>query len=302
MTSKNLPQENSKNKDIALVLSSGGARGIAHIGVIEELEKLGYNITSVAGTSIGSVIGAFYACNELYTYKEWLFDLSKKDILMLMDFTFDSRGFINGRRLFRELKRIIPDRDIEDLNIPYSAIATDIMNRREVVIDSGSMYDAIRASIAIPGMLTPHIKGSAELYDGGLINPMPINRPIRKNGERIVAVDLNTWNPDYKPKKKEPNSRLHSRLDGFVKTWENFAENKLRRKRSNQKIGMLRLMSEMFDLMQEQISHYHVKETPPDLIIKIPRNACSTLDFHKSAEMIELGREKLYEALKESDF
>ncbi len=299
---RSLHQKKDNSKDIALVLSSGGARGVAHIGVIEELEKLGYNITSIAGTSIGSVIGAFYACNKLDIYKEWLLNLSKKDILLLMDFTFDSRGFINGRRLFRELKKIIPDRNIEDLDIPFSAIATDIMNRKEIVIDSGSMYDAIRASIAIPGMLTPHIKGGAELYDGGLINPMPINRPLRRNGEKVVAVDLNTWNPDYKPKKKEPNGRLHSRLDGFVKMWENFAENKLRRKRSNQKIGMLRLMSEMFDLMQEQISYYHIKETPPDLIVKIPRNACSTLDFHKSADMIQLGREKLHESLEDTIF
>lgn len=288
-----------KTRPVSLVLSSGGARGIAHIGVIEELEKLGYNITSVTGTSIGAVIGAFYACGELTIYRDWVQSLSKTDIYRLMDFTLDSKGVIKGNRVFKEMKKIIPERDISTFNIPFTAIATDIFNREEIVINSGSMYDAIRASVAIPGMLVPFRNGKKEYFDGGLINPMPLNKSITSNNEQIIAVDLNHWDPDFKPLEIESKIKEHQRFEYIITKWDSFIGNKFQKpQNASQKAGMIKLFSEMFDLMQEQITSFHLKETPPDLLIKIPRNACNTFDYHKSKQLIEMGREAVYKALE----
>ena len=291
-----------KKRPISLVLSSGGARGIAHIGVIEELEKLGYNITSVTGTSIGSVIGAFYACGQLSVYRDWVLDLSKTDIYRLMDFTLDSKGFIKGFKVFRELKKIIPDRDISELDIPFTAIATDIFNRNEIVLNKGSMYDAIRASVAIPGFITPYRSGKKEYFDGGLINPMPLNKTIITNNEQIVAVNLNHWDPNFKPIDENEKKKEHQRFDFIINKWDSFIGTKLKKPQStSQKAGMIKLFSEMFDLMQEQITSFHLQETPPDLLVKIPRNACNTFDFHKSRQLIELGRTAVHKALEEEN-
>ena len=140
---------------ISLVLSGGGARGIAHIGAIEELEKQGFKIKSIAGTSMGALVGGLYALGKMQEYKEWIFTLDKLDIFRLIDFTFNTQGLIRGDRVFNKMKKFIPDMNIEELKIPYAAVATDITNGKEVVFTNGSIYEAIRASIAIPTVFTP---------------------------------------------------------------------------------------------------------------------------------------------------
>ena len=140
---------------VALVLSSGGSKGIAHIGVINELEKQGFEISSVSGSSIGSVIGGLYAMGKLPEYTDWIRTLNKKLVWELMDFTFSSNGLIKGVRVFNKMKSFIPDIGIEEMNIPFSAIATDILNEKDVVFTDGSFYEAIRASVAIPSLITP---------------------------------------------------------------------------------------------------------------------------------------------------
>ncbi len=140
---------------IALVLSGGAARGLAHIGVIEELEKQGFEIKSIAGNSMGSLIGAMYAIGKLQEYKEWMITLDKLDVFNLIDFTFTTHGLIKGDRVFNKMKSFFPDQNIEDLKIPYVAVAADITNMKEVAFSSGSLYDAVRASVSIPTVLTP---------------------------------------------------------------------------------------------------------------------------------------------------
>ncbi|HDO26967.1 MAG TPA: patatin, partial [Bacteroidetes bacterium] len=163
-----------KNK-VALVLSSGGSKGLAHIGAINVLEKNGFEITSVSGSSIGSVIGGIYAMGELPRYTEWVKTLNKKTIWGLMDFAFSTQGLLKGENVFNKMKTFIPDRDIEEMNIPFSAIATDLINEKEVVFDKGSFYDAVRASVAIPTVFTPVKYKDTILVDGGVLNPLPID-------------------------------------------------------------------------------------------------------------------------------
>ncbi|MCK4793275.1 MAG: patatin-like phospholipase family protein, partial [Desulfobacteraceae bacterium] len=173
---------------IALVLGSGGARGLAHIGVIEEFEKQGFEINSVAGTSMGALIGGLYAMDKLHEYKDWVLTLDKVEVFNLIDFTFSSHGLIKGDKIINKMKTFLPDRNIEDLDIPFAAVATDITNEKEVVFTTGSVYEAVRASIAIPTVFTPVNKDNILLVDGGVLNPIPANRVKRIGNDILVAV------------------------------------------------------------------------------------------------------------------
>ena len=182
-------------KKIALVLGSGGARGIAHIGVIRELADQGYQITSVAGSSMGALIGGIYASGKLDDYEKWLRTLDKLDVFNLVDFTLSSNGIIKADRVLNEIRKFIPDRNIEDLPIPFTAVATDIRNKKEVCFSSGSLYKAIRASISIPMVITPAMVDGVLMVDGGVLNPVPVNRVKRQPDDLLVAVNVNAQIP-----------------------------------------------------------------------------------------------------------
>ena len=177
-------------RNVALVLASGGARGIAHIGAIKELEHSGYRISSVAGTSMGALIGGIYACGKIDLYERWLEVLTRRRVFELADFTLSTSGILKGRRIIEELKTFIPDIPIERMDIPFTAVATDIKSESEVVFDSGSLFDAVRASISIPSLFTPVQAGERLLIDGGVTNPLPLDRVKRTDGDILVAVDV----------------------------------------------------------------------------------------------------------------
>ena len=185
-------------KNVALVLSSGGARGIGHIGVIEELEKRGYEITSIAGTSMGALVGGVYALGKLEEFKKWMCSLDKLKVFSLVDFTFSSNGLVKGDKVLNAIKEFVPDTKIEDLKIDYSATATDIANHKEIVYKSGSIYEAIRASIAIPMVITPVINNNSVIVDGGVLNNLPISNVKRNKGDLLVAVYVNADVPQIK--------------------------------------------------------------------------------------------------------
>jgi NTE family protein len=210
-------------KNVALVLSSGGARGMAHIGVIDKLEENGFNITSVAGASMGALVGAFHASGDLQAYKEWILNLDKFDLFKLFDFTFSTQGFIKGEKVFKELKTFISDKKIEELPIPYVAVATDARHHKEIVIDKGSMYDAIRASVAIPTVLTPLYKDDMELIDGGVLNPLPINRIKRHDDDLLVVVNVSA-RQGYRPEKHTPpeESTYMKSVNKFLDRWSKY--------------------------------------------------------------------------------
>ena len=163
-------------KDIALVLSSGGARGLAHIGVIEELESRGYHITSIAGCSMGALIGGVYAAGKLTEFREWMKTIDRKKMLELTDFSLSLNHFVKGKRIIETIMEFVPDVAIEDLPIPYSAVAADLKEGREVVFSKGSLFEAIRASISLPSFYEPVQRDGMILIDGGVINPIPLNR------------------------------------------------------------------------------------------------------------------------------
>ena len=179
------------NKNVALVLSSGGPRGFAYIGAIEALEEHGYTITSIAGTSIGSLVGGIYASGKLAEFKEWLYSLNAWEVFSLMDLSIGKNHFVKGERIIEAIMEIVPNVKIEDLPIPYRAVATDLYTGREVVFDHGPLFRAIRASISIPSLFRPVKYGLTTLIDGAIVNCLPLNRVERTEGDLLVAFDVN---------------------------------------------------------------------------------------------------------------
>lgn len=272
-------------KSVALVLSSGGARGVAHIGVIEALLESGFTISSISGSSMGAVVGGVYAAGKLSKYKEWVCNLDKLDVFKLLDFTFSTQGFVRGERVFNEMKTFISDRDIEDLKIPFAAIATDIVNKKEVVFNSGSLYKALRASAAIPSVLTPSIINNVELVDGGVCNPLPVNHVTRSPEDILVVCDVNADVPNQLVKKEMEEV---SRFRPFIEKWNSFFP-----KTENYKVkrlSMFELFTRSVDMMQDTMTDYTIQQTKPEIVVRISRNTCGTFEFHRSSELIEYGK------------
>lgn len=291
-----------KKKPVSLVLASGGARGMAHIGVIEELEKNGFEIKSISGCSMGSVIGGIYAAGHLEEFKKWLIDLDKIDVFKLMDFTISTHGFIKGIKIFKEINRFIGNENIEDLPIPFSAVATDVVNQKEIVFRKGKLKDAIRASVSIPSVLEPFEIDGKTLIDGGILNPIPLDRVKRTEGDILVAVDLNAivsgGSEKTKHNKTTNEKRSVLKYLEFKEKWERFFPND---ESTEEKLGHLALLDRSFDMMQNKISQHAIQQYQPDILVSISKTACSTFDFYRANEMIELGRKTFSEALIQYD-
>jgi len=245
---------------VALVLSSGGARGIAHIGAIRELLSQGYEITSISGSSMGALIGGVYAAGKLDEYEEWLCSLDKIDVFKLIDFTLSKSGIIKAQKVLDEMKMFIPDRNIEDLPVKYNAITTDLTEHSEVVLSKGSLYNAIRASISIPAVFTPLQTDNSIFIDGGVLNPIPTNRVIREDGDILIAVNVNAYTPKNEGPKPIRNWSYYDVVGGTV------------------------------GLMLSQITKLTLKINPPDVLVEISRDAYEIYDFYKAHELIELGK------------
>lgn len=288
-----------QKQKVALVLSSGGARGLAHIGVIEGLIANGYEITSVAGTSIGSLVGAFLACDELDRYKKWACELDRLDVFKLIDFTFSVNGFIRGEKVFKSLEEVIPDRSIDDFNIPYAAIATDIMSKKEKVFTSGSMYQAIKASVAIPTVIRPVHFEDQKLIDGGVLNPVPVNRVKRNEGDILVVSNVSSVKPYVRSKPedkaaKDEEKNYLDKLNAFKNKWAKLLPGNSSAK---DKLGYFELLNRSIDLMQDQLATILLEKYEPDILAEISRDACNTFEFYRAEEMIEEGRRSVEEAI-----
>ena len=278
-------------KNIALVISSGGARGLAAIGIIEELEKRGHKITSVAGCSIGSLITGMHASGNLSVFKEWVLKLNKKEIFRLMDFTISTQGVLKGDKAFEEIKKIIKDVKIEDLPIPYTAVAVDLVTHKEFVFNSGSLFNAIKGSSSIPSVVTPMKLNDKILVDGGIINPLPLSNIKRTDGDILIGIDLNTFNQaSYSD---STNSLDYSKYIRMVSDYIPINLNQ------DSKVGsFLDISSRTFQIMQDEIIKYSIKENNPDLMISIPRNTSHMFDFFKAEELIEFGRKTFLEEIE----
>ena len=203
-------------KRIALVLGSGGARGYAHIGVIEELERRGYDIACIAGCSMGAVVGGIYAAGKLDLYRDWIQSLDYLDVLRLVDVSF-RLGAIRGEKVFGQIRNIVGEINIEDLRIPYTAVATDLTHQQEIWFQEGCLHQAMRASAAIPSLFTPVMQGNRMLVDGGLLNPLPIVPVVSSHCDLIIAVNLNSpsQNSYQRPVIQRPPA-LKSRFDTLM--------------------------------------------------------------------------------------
>ena len=278
-------------KDVALALSSGGARGLAHIGAIEELESNGYHITSIAGCSMGALIGGVYAAGKLNEFREWMKTIDRKKMLELTDFSFSINHLVKGNRIIEAIMDFVPDIAIEELPIPYCAVATDLKAGREVVIDKGSLFEAIRASISLPSFYEPVQRDDMILIDGGVINPIPLNRVKRNDGDILVGVDVSGH--DYKSQWDE----MH-RLSEWQKN-DNSLKAKILDKLipDNIEFNYYTVLSRTSSLMIRQNSILMAKLMKPEMLIDIQMNRYGTFDFDKSEKLIAIGRQKTAQAI-----
>ena len=278
-------------KDVALALSSGGARGLAHIGAIEELESNGYHITSIAGCSMGALIGGVYAAGKLEEFREWMKTIDRKKMLELTDFSFSINHLVKGNRIIEAIMDFVPDIAIEELPIPYCAVATDLKAGREVVIDKGSLFEAIRASISLPSFYEPVQRDDMILIDGGVINPIPLNRVKRNDGDILVGVDVSGH--DYKSQWDE----MH-RLTEWQKN-DNSLKAKILDKLipDNIEFNYYTVLSRTSSLMIRQNSILMAKLMKPEMLIDIQMNRYGTFDFDKSEELVAIGRQKTAQAI-----
>ena len=280
-----------KTKNVALALSSGGARGLAHIGAIEELEAHGYHISSIAGCSMGALIGGVYAAGKLNEFREWMKTIDRKKMLALIDFSLSLNHFVKGTRIIEAIMEFVPDVNIEDLPIPYCAVATDLKSGHEVMFRKGSLFKAIRASISLPSFYEPVKRNDMILIDGGIINPLPLNRVKRQNGDMLVGVDVSGH--DYKAQWDELQ-----RLTAIQKS-----EKSLKTKildmliPDNIEFNYYTVLSRASSLMIRQNSILMARLMNPDILIDIQMNRYGTFDFDKSERLIAIGRQKASQAI-----
>ena len=277
-----------KEKNVTLVLSGGGARGFAHIGAIEEIESRGYIINSIAGTSMGALVGGVYAVGKMNEYKKWVYNLDKQEIFKLLDFSFTNQGLIKGDKVLNKMKEFIPDANIEDLKIKYTATAFDLAQNKEIVFKEGSLYNAIRASISIPTVFTPVISGDSVLVDGGVVNNIPINNAIRTKNDVLLAVYVNADIPVHHiniSDKVKRQALYIQKINEFRKSLYKYVPPD-----QSKKFHFFNLMSDTIAVMTNQLASTIIKDNPPDILVEISKKTCGTYDFYKAEELVEIGR------------
>ena len=302
------------SKNVALVLGSGGARGLAHIGAIEALEERGYTITSVAGCSMGSIIAGMYAAGQLKEAKEWFLQVDKQLILRMMDINLLSgNSLVKGQRIIQELEKVVPDRPIEDLNIPCTLVASDMVSTEEVIFRTGSLFEAVRASISIPLFFAPVQMGERLLIDGGILNPLPLHAVERTEDDILIAMDIS--GKDSMPLEMEmPDpidvegklAEISAKGIPVPKSWETQLRqlgkrvNDIRQRRASdigRKFSFVSMLDRMSDMQIQQNTLLALRLTPPDVHAVMRQYAYNTFDFDKAEEIIAQGKRLMNEAL-----
>ena len=322
-------------KEVALVLSSGGPRGLAYIGAIEELLKRGYTIHSVAGTSMGSLVGGVLAAGKLAEFKSWITSLDGWSVFSLMDLSLSKNHVVKGDKIIQAIKEIVPDVNIEELSMPYRAVATDLCAGEEVVFDSGKLFDAIRASISIPSLFRPVKRDMSLMIDGCMVNCLPLNRVVRKSDDILVAFDTNHIDIEairgvmlresveimaekafYEQTKEQAMDivsdfksqnqvgvmeRLRTagsramELIGRVREFRDIAET-----RSDSDFGdtYMSIINRSFSIMNYHQTQRMIAQYNPDILVRMPFDAYEDIaDYAKAAEISEKGRSLMAKAL-----
>ena len=283
-------------KKIQLVLGSGGARGIAHITIIEVLIEDGIEIEAIYGCSMGAVIGGIFAAGQLKEYKKWLLKLSRNDVFELMDFTLTKEGFIKGDKIFNKHREMTGELLIEDFDIPFTAVALDIKSGKEISFTKGDLYQALRGSVAIPGFIISHRTDKYILIDGRVTNPLPLNLAERKKDSVIFGIDLSgPKNPSYtlKEDKNEPKDTVthwfERIIPGYFQQTNREKEKEDQHNEEKEALSLLQLMETTFILSQNKVNELIIDKYKPDLLIRLPRTMAQTLDFSRAKEIYALG-------------
>lgn len=311
---------------VALALGAGGARGYAHIGVIEVLEERGYDIVNVAGSSMGALVGGLYAAGRLDAYTEWVRGLSSLDVVRLMDVSWSEPGMIRAEKVFARVRELLGGARIEDLAVPFTAVATDLAARKPVWFQRGPVETAVRASIAIPGVFTPLVLNGRVLVDGGLVDPVPVAATASTLADLTVAVDLGGErsgaredDPVRETAEARPFEEWADRFQrGAASLLDRDFVRSLRRRLpggdrdggggespgggaehdiSAAGLGRFEVMNQSLETVQRMLTRYRLAGDQPDVLVSVPRDACRTLDFHRASEMIALGRSLAVDAL-----
>ncbi len=284
-------KDEQKKKNVALVLSSGGARGLAHIGAIEELEARSYQISSIAGCSMGALIAGVYAAGKIDEFREWMKTVTRRKMFELTDFSLSLNHIVKGKRIIEAIMEFVPDVAIEDLPIPYCAVATDLTAGKEVVFNKGSLFEAIRASISLPSFYEPVQRDGMILIDGGVINPIPLNRVKRQSGDILVGVDVSGH--DYKSQWEEMR-----RLTVWQKNDKSLKAKILDKLiPDNIEFNYYTMLSRSSSLMIRQNSILMAKLMKPDVLVDIQMSRYGGFDYDKSEKIIAIGHQKTSLAL-----
>lgn len=302
--------KDTASRTISLVLGGGGARGLAHIGVIRVLERRGWTIGAIAGSSIGALIGGFHAAGKLDDYADWVLDLTEFNVLRFLDVAWGGAGMLKGELLMETLQRFVGRHRIEDLPIPLTVVATDVLNRKEVWLRRGDLFDAIRASIAVPTVFTPHVVNGRPLLDGSILNPVPIAPTLQDPTDAIIAVSLSgiprrlgggSRRGAAVPPSDKPHHPYRSRIDAFVAELEKRLGLSSARRAAQPSLSFFDSALLSLDAMQASIARSMLAAYPPDLLIEIPINTCAAHEFYRAAEVIEAGEYLAERALEGFD-
>jgi NTE family protein len=306
-------------KRVALALGSGGARGYAHIGVIDELSSRGYQIVGIAGSSMGALVGGLFAAGSLDQFTEWATALTGPAMLRLLDPSISAPGVFRAGKILDAVRDILGEVAIENLPIPYTAVTTDLIAGRSVWLQRGPLDEAIRASIAIPGVIAPHILDGRMLADGGILDPLPIAPIAGAGADFTIAVSVSGMEADVSddggggdgagisPARERLNRLRRSTsalLDRFginefeaEESPEDDEDDDTVRETPMPKLRSFAVMMRTIDIAQAALARHQMAAYPPDVLIEVPRTACRSLDFHRGAELIALGRELAARAL-----
>lgn len=329
---------------VALALGSGGARGYAHIGVIDELHDRGYEVVGVSGSSMGALVGGLHAAGKLDEFAEWARTLTQRAVLRLLDPSISAAGILRAEKILDAVRDIIGDATIEGLPIPYTAVATDLIAGKSVWLQRGPLDSAIRASIAIPGVIAPHVLNGRLLGDGGILDPLPMAPIAAVNADLTIAVSLSGGDPGTAPTPEDPERRPTTEwLNRMMRSTSAVLDTASVRAMLDRptaravlsrfgasippedssepvdedpdgpvddpdgpevpepadvpKLGSFEVMNRTIDIAQAALARHTLAAYPPDLLIEVPRTACRSLEFHRAAEVIEVGRQLAARAL-----
>lgn len=317
-----MESKRGSGKRVALTLGSGGARGYAHIGVIEVLEARGYEIVALSGCSMGAVIAGVYAAGQLEAYRDWVCRLDYFDVLKLVDVTWSPMGAMRATKVMSKLEALIGDLLIEELPLPFTAVATDLEHQREVWFQSGSLLRAIRASIAIPGVITPVQIEGRTLVDGGLLNPLPITPTVSARADMLLAVNVTAHSArpvlledllpmeEESPEAVDEQERVRNWMDvrgatrwlfegrnGANSEGPEAGAKREQPAKERRAWGRMDMILASFDITQASLAKYKVAGYPPDVLIEVPKTVCGTFEFHRAEALVRLGRHLATEAL-----